>query len=446
MTDWKKYFAGRRVLVMGLGLLGRQINVVKFLVRQGAEVTVTDLKNKNELRPALEELEGLEGVNYVLGKHRLKDFRSADMVIRGANIPLGSPYLAEARSKGVPVKMDSSLFLELAPEGVISVGVTGTRGKSTVTHMIAGGLEEAGRKVFLGGNIRGVATLPLLERVSSGDYVVLELDSWQLQGFGESRISPRVAVFTTFMRDHMNYYGNDTEQYLEDKANIFQFQTPEDHLILGRQCAERVREKYPFIASQIIVIGRGELPSSWRLKIPGNHNKYNAALAMAALDICGVKRKMIKKSLENFAGVPGRLEYLGKVQQVRFYNDNNATTPDAVLAALSALEKYKGKIILIGGGADKELDFTEYGREVPQYLKKLILLEGEASVKMEKVLPQEMRLETVDSVKEAMERAWQSAEPGDVVLFSPGASSFNMFRNEYERNDRFLELFHQLSN
>ncbi|MEK7104573.1 MAG: Mur ligase family protein, partial [Patescibacteria group bacterium] len=192
------FFAGKKILMMGLGILGRGVNVAKFLAECGAELTITDLKTEEQLAPSLKKLKKFTDIKYVLGRHDLADFSGKDMVIKAAGVPLDSPYIAETRKNNIPVEMDASLFAKLAG-GVIVVGVTGTRGKSTVTHLIYEIIKSSGKKVFLGGNVKGLATLPLLKKVKNGDIVAMELDSWQLQGFEEAKTSPNVAVFTTFL-------------------------------------------------------------------------------------------------------------------------------------------------------------------------------------------------------------------------------------------------------
>jgi UDP-N-acetylmuramoylalanine--D-glutamate ligase len=235
MTDYKKYFKNKKITVMGLGLLGRSIAYTKFLAECGADLTVTDLKTEEQLKTSLKELKKFKNIKYVLGKHNLADFKNRDMVIKSAGVPLDSPFINEARKNNIPIEMDASLFAKLAPE-VMIIGVTGTRGKSMTTMLIYEILKSneksLKRKIYLGGNVRGGATLPLLSKVKEGDIVVLELDSWQLQGWGVAKISPHISVFTTFMRDHMNYYKNDEKRYFADKANIFKYQKKGDVLII----------------------------------------------------------------------------------------------------------------------------------------------------------------------------------------------------------------------
>ena len=258
MSDYKQYFKGKKVTVLGLGLLGKRLGDIAFLAECGAKVLVTDLKPSTALRPSLKALRkythstklSAGNIKYILGEHRFEDFEKCDFVLKGQGVALDSPYIKHAKKKGIPIEMDESLFAKLAPKVKI-IGVTGTRGKTTTTVLIYEILKEAfsnpstalGTKkprVFLGGNIRGTAALPLLKDVQDGDFVVFELSSWQLQGFGEAKISPYISVFTNFMPDHMNYYGSTTlttskalERYFKDKSYIFKFQKKNDVLILG---------------------------------------------------------------------------------------------------------------------------------------------------------------------------------------------------------------------
>src|ERR1035437_2446809 len=185
MIDCKKYFKGKKITIMGLGLLGRGIGYTKFLAECEAVLTVTDLKTEKELAISVKTLKKYKNITFVLGEHRLEDFRDQDMIMKAAGVPLDSIYIKEAKKNKIPVEMDVSLFAKCARDVTI-VGITGTRGKSMTTmltyEILKGNAKALKRKVYLGGNVRGVATLPLLKKVKSGDIVVCELDSWQLQG------------------------------------------------------------------------------------------------------------------------------------------------------------------------------------------------------------------------------------------------------------------------
>ncbi len=335
--------------------------------------------------------------------------------------------------------MDASLFCKLAPAGLVTIGITGTRGKSTITQLLVEILKTASLTVHMGGNIKGVATLPLLKKVKANHVVVMELDSWQCQGFGESKISPNIAVFTTFMNDHMNYYQGDMDRYFADKANIYRFQKEDDILILGSQVASLVKKIDGQKLKQQIITPKISSVASWKLKMPGEHNLYNSLLAMTAAQALGVKDSVIKKVVQNFPGLPYRLELVGEVGGVKYINDTNATSPDGLYAALEAFEKYKGKIILLAGGTDAGLDLDNYYKKVSKYVKVLILFKGTATDKILTQLPQRQNFSTVvaSSMKEAFTEIEGLIKKGDLVLLSPGAKSFGVFKNEYDRGDQF---------
>ncbi len=438
--DASANFRGKKITVMGLGLLGRGVGDARYLAECGAELIVTDLKSREELAESIAQLESFPNVTFVLGEHRLEDFNSRDMILKAAGVPLDSMYITEAKNHGIPVRMSADLFAEIS--NIPVVGVTGTRGKSTVTHMVHAVLKEAGRSVLLGGNVRGVSTLALLKEVEPESIAVLELDSWQLQGWGEANMSPHIAVFTTLYSDHQNYYKNDPSQYLLDKANIFLYQDPDDTLVMGAQCAPTLIEAFgEHILARTVIAGAEKLPMDWMLRVPGEHNRYNAALALAAARALGVDDTVSRTALQSFAGVPGRLELIREVNGVPVYNDTTATTPEATLAALRALDTGAKNIVLIMGGADKDLDMNTLLFEIPNHAKRTILLAGTGTNRVLEFLP---GASVFDSLANAVREAFAAASPGDSILFSPAFASFGMFKNEYDRGDQFNALVQSL--
>ncbi len=429
MTSYLDFFAGKRVTLMGLGLLGRGIGDAAFLAGLGAQLTVTDRKAEAELAAALKQLAGFTNIRYVLGAHRLEDFRRADMIIKAAGVPLDSAYIKAARDAGVAVYMSTALFAKFARQtGATIVGITGTRGKSTVTHLIHHALAGAGRRAHLGGNVRGLSTLALLPEVRSGDIAVLELDSWQLQGFGDLCISPDVAVFTNLLMDHLNYYP-DMDSYFADKANICKYQKPGDTLIVGAQILDRILQSRPPAPPLV----PKPIAADWQLQIRGAHNRENAALAAAALRVLGLTEQELRSGLESFRPVEGRLQFVTELRGVKIYNDNNATTPDATVAALQAFPDER--IVLIAGGADKGIPLDSLVEAINQRARAVILLPGTGT---ERLAPQLKTSIRANDMAEAVEKAFAEAQPGDVLLLSPGFASFGLFNNEYERNDAFM--------
>ncbi len=430
--NFQQFFKGKKVTVVGLGLLGKRLGDIAFLAESGAEVTVTDIKSSQELRPSLVRLRKYKGIKYVLGKHRMQDFENKDFILKGQGVALDSPYIAHARKKRIPIEMDESLFAKLASKVKI-IGVTGTRGKSTTTVLIYEMLKRAGLRVHLGGNIKGTAALPLLNEVNppagGGDIVVFELSSWQLQGWGEAGISPQISVFTNFMPDHMNYYNNNLKIYFNDKANIYKNQKKNDLLILGPSM-KRVKGPARTIVSK-------NIPKSWKVALPGKHNLENIACAVEVAKALKVPEKIIKKTVENFKGIEGRLEFVKNLHGVKIYNDTNSCTPEATCVALETLGQKKN-VVLIVGGTDKNLVLKNLEQDIKKYAKAVVLIPGNGTSRLK------IKGHKTENLKQAVKTALGLASRGDTILFSPAFTSFGMFNNEYDRGEQFMKIIKKL--
>lgn len=330
--------------------------------------------------------------------------------------------------------MDESLFMKLAPD-VHVIGITGTRGKTFTTELIYHILKKSGKRVHLGGNIKGTAALPLLGKVKKGDYAVFELSSWQLQGFGEEKISPEIAVFTSFMPDHMNYYKNDVNAYFEDKAQIFKHQKKDDVLVVRPAMEKLVKGKNK---GKLIVAHSEDIPKNWKIKTPGEHIRENAAAAIAVARYLKIPEAKIKKAVESFKGVSGRLEFIRNYKGVAIYNDTCATTPEATAAGLAALAPLAKNLILLAGGTDKFLDPKPLAEAVPKFASKTVLLSGSGTAKLKSELKTDF--EEVDDLKKLVKQGIVNTKKGDIVLFSPGFASFEKFKNEYDRGEQFVKI------
>jgi UDP-N-acetylmuramoylalanine--D-glutamate ligase len=451
--NYCEHFNGKKITVMGLGLLGRGVGDVRTLASCGAKLVVTDLKSKEVLTPSLAMLEDFPEITYVLGEHRLEDFRDCDMVLKAAGVPRDSPYIAEARAHSIPIKMSGALFAELS--GIPIIGVTGTRGKSTVTHLIHHVLSQATNgEILLGGNVRGVSNLSLLDDVKEDSIAVMELDSWQLQGFGEVKSSPRISVFTNFLDDHLNYYGGDRDAYFADKAQIFLHQGAEDTFVTTPEVFARA-EAYALargvtFAQEVVLVDESLVPEEWTIPLPGTHNRRNVALARAALHAMGLEDEVIRAGIETFKGLPGRLELLGEHNGVKIYNDNNATTPDATIAALRALGTNKKNIVLIMGGDEKNLDMSELLGEIPRVCSKVVLFKERGTERIkDAVFAMEkdgLGVYEEEGLVPTVARAFEVAKFGDIILYSPAFSSFGKyFNNEYDRSEQFVAAIDALT-
>jgi len=447
---------GKRVLVMGLGLQGSGIAAARYAVQQGALVRVTDLKSAEVLAPSMQALEGLP-IEFVLGEHRDEDFLWADIVIRNPGARRSSRYLRLAQEHGARIEMEIGLFFLACPGRII--GITGTRGKTTTTTLIYEILRAGGWPAILGGNVAGVETLSLLPQITPETLVVLELSSWQLEGVAPHEVSPSVAVMTNIYPDHLDSYEN-MEEYAEAKANIFRYQHSEDLAIfnydnlwtrrLGKQapgetwytslerggCFRRDSEEViPFVFGETLLIGR--------------HNLENILLATTTARLLGVADEVIAATVGSFHGVAHRLEEVAVVNGVHFINDSTSTTP---VAGKVGLEAFDGPIVLVAGGNTKHLPLEDWPEMIVRRCRDVVLLRGTGTDELLPTLEDESKRLGIenpvrgvfDNFVEAMDAAVALTRSGDVLLFSPGFTSFGMFLNEFDRGERFVEYVHKL--
>ncbi len=446
-----KDLAKKRVTIMGLGLQGGGVGVARFLAQSGARVLVTDIKRKEELKGSLEKLKGLN-VSYIFGKHRAKDFTDCDIVIKNPAVSLSSPYISLAREKNIPIESDVSLFFKLTKSQVI--GVTGTKGKTTTANFIYEFLKED-YPCFLAG-VAGGSPFDFFSKMSAKSIVVLELSSWQLELLATHQLSPHGAVITNVYADHLNSY-NTFDEYVQAKKNIFIFQKNEDFLVLNEDDAivnkfqsEAKGKVYAFGYNDIKKLEK-IIPLD-RILLKGKQNIMDVLAGFRVAKIYHIKDTRISRVLETFKGVSYRQEFIRELRGVSFYNDTTATIPEATLAAMESIAT---PIILIAGGSDKKLDYTLFAQEIKRRaeIKKraipcVILFPGEASEKIRSALIDlkyaKENILAVKTMAEAIQIAFTWARVGDSVLLSPGAASFSIFKNEFDRGDQFNAAVYNL--
>lgn len=455
----------KKITVMGLGLHGGGIGTVRFLHEAGAKLTVTDMKSKEELLPSLKKLEDLENIEYVFGQHRPEDFSKADMVIKTPAAHWNNKYVQMALEKNIPVEIDASLFFKLCSKPII--GITGTRGKTTTASLIYEILKADGKNPIKVG-IGQISVLDKLKELKKDSIVVFELSSWRLSALKRCKLSPKIAVITNIFPDHLNYYKT-MDEYIADKKNIFLNQKKGDVCVLNNDNkivndfeadikSEIVRfsmrkiasGKAVYIDDEEIHLNNGiddkKIININEIKLKGRHNLSNILAAIGAAEALNIEIDSIKKAITEFSGLPHRLEFVKEIGGVKYYNDTTATSPEG---AISGINSFDEPIILIAGGADKKLDMSMFANVINEKTKKAILLKGEATEKiiavLRKISPQsEKKFEIVDSMEKAVEFAKNLAETGDVVLLSPGAASFGLFLNEFNRGDKFKEAVNKL--
>ncbi|CAG0939199.1 partial UDP-N-acetylmuramoylalanine--D-glutamate ligase, partial [Candidatus Brocadiaceae bacterium] len=437
-------FKNKKITVMGLGLFGGGAGVAQFLARQGAQVTVTDLRNATELAPSIKQLEGLP-VLYKLGGHCDEDFINADMIIINPAVPKDSRFIQIARNNHVPMDTEINIFFQLCPAPII--GITGSNGKSTTTTLTGKILQQTQRMTWVGGNI-GKSLLLELEEIKPSDIVVLELSSFQLEELYNAGKSPGISVVTNISPNHLDRYSN-MEEYIQAKKGIILHQKPEDYVILNyddpelrrweRECKGHVLwystkdtlTNGAFVKGDDMVLSldgpRIAIPCISRIKIPGIHNLQNILAASCAAYLAGANSQHIGNVVTTFTGLEHRLEFVREVHGIRYYNDSKATTPESAMAAVTA---FQPPVILLAGGYDKGSNFKEFAEVCARHTRAVILIGKTAEKIKELILQKKAQQETPSlftpgTFQEAFQQAITLAKTGDIVLLSPACASYD---------------------
>jgi UDP-N-acetylmuramoylalanine--D-glutamate ligase len=482
-------------------LLGKERGARKNIEERDLHITVCDPKSAAELGDRFIEIKQLARknklpeINLMTGKNYDAHLADFDIVFRSPGYPLFNPNLAKAKKAGVKITSAMELFFEICQTKNI-IGVTGSKGKGTVSSLIYEILTTPSpslkrRGVFLGGNI-GTAPFEFIDKIKPNDFVVLELSSFQLE---DLQVSPHIAVVTNLFKEHLasadpnnpNYHQT-MKSYWLAKANIFTHQKKNDWIVANGSLEEKILSfchseprarnllqsmsdveifsKNKFRSAQdvsrslaaarddkknravcenkIVFYDKSDLKSN----LIGEHNKENIAAAIAVAKILKIKPETIKKAVKKFRGLPHRTEFVAEIDGVRYFDDSFATVPDVSVIALKAVTQNsptpsnspsgRGRVILLAGGADKGSNFKNFAREIKKRVKILILFKGKGTERLKKELRVTgYELRVVDNMKDAVVLAKKNSNPGDIVLLSAGCASFGCFKNYKERGDQF---------
>ena len=452
-------FTGQKVLVFGFGVNGGGLGTVQFLLdTKVASIVITDMKSEEELQATKNLLPLDARLQWRLGGHDEADFRAVDIVIKNPGIRWDNQYIKIAQEQGALVLMDSTIFMALCEAPVI--GITGSKGKTTTATLVAAILEKASHHVVRAG-VSQIGVLSELSKVTKDSIVVFEFSSWRLAGLAVIEKSPTMAIITNLYPDHLNYYRS-MEEYALDKASIFTFQDKRGTLVLPRANAwtEYFAARAP---GEILYTGKDASCEAWQDEtrlymrvddeesillekkaslLQGEYLFENFLAASLITYRYGVSLGVISSTLATFQGVPHRFELIRELAGVRYINDTAATIPSATLASVVSIT---GPVILLAGGSDKGLPLDELVVAIG-HAKHTILFSGTGTDKLQGVLTKELKEKTVevDSMEKAVACAHKQATPGDTVLLAPGAASFGMFQNEFDRGDQFRALVLEL--
>ena len=462
----KTNYVGKKVIVIGAARQGLAIS--RFLLNRGAQVILTDNRPAAELAFANASLADLP-VEFAFGGHPDSLLEGADLVCVSGGVPLTIPFLTAARNQGVQLSNDSQIFLEECPAPVI--GITGSAGKSTTTALV--GLmaqkhfevKNSKHRAWVGGNI-GNPLIEDLDKMDEDDLAVMELSSFQLELMSTS---PQVAAVLNITPNHLDRHGS-MQAYIEAKSRILRFQHQGDVAILNRDDqgswdlldqartdvisfgmkAPGRRENGTFIENNQIMLQIGKdklkmLPIDW-INLRGEHNLYNVLAACAIAAGATISLPGIQLAVETFDGVPHRLELVRDLNGVRWYDDSIATAPERTIAAINSFDE---PIVLLLGGRDKNLPWDKLAQLIRRRVSRVVIF-GEAGDLIAEAIGPKKSGQAMRSVvrcatlQEAIKTAHNQAEAGDVVLLSPGGTSYDAFKDFEERGQAFREWVNQL--
>jgi UDP-N-acetylmuramoylalanine--D-glutamate ligase len=458
MTNWN----GTRVLILGAARQG--LALARWLSLHGAQVTLSDSRKAEDLRVARESLAEFP-IDWALGGHPLELLDSTDVLCLSGGVPLTLPIVVDAVKRGIPLSNDSQIFMEVAP--CKTIGITGSAGKTTTTTLVGRMAKNAyGDRAYVGGNI-GDPLLNYVDKMKPQDIAILEISSFQLE---QMTISPNIAAILNITPNHLDRHGT-MEAYTAAKARILEFQSKNDIAVLGRddKGAWNLRDKvngklFTFSLHELdeglngtyyhdgllnLRDGNAYLPLLLRemVLLRGDHNVANVLAAFAIGHAAGFPLDAMLEAVEDFRGVPHRLELVRELNGVRWYNNSIATAPERTIAVIRAFDE---PIVLMLGGRDKNLPWEELMQLVSERVDHVVLF-GEAAEKIQKTVDslglgeKRFTLSRANGLHEAVRQAAEVAEAGDVVLLSPGGTSFDEFKDFEERGERFRTWVHELS-
>ena len=455
LEEFNNFIRYRKIAIIGLGV--SNLPLIDYLHDKKAKVTVFDERDVNEIPKDIMNKLIIYSFDYYFGKDCLENLKNFVIIFRSPSCLPTRKELQLEEKNGAIITTEIELFMKMCPCPII--GVTGSEGKTTTTSMIYSILKKGGYNTYLGGNI-GTPLFTKLDKIKPKDIAVLELSSFQLM---DMEVSPQTSVVTNVTPNHLNIH-KDYEEYIDAKKNIYRYQNENALLVLNydnkitKKMAKEAKGKVVFFSSKTRLEDgyivednavkecdnnlRKHIVYGDEIKLKGIHNFENMCAAIAATKDF-VKEEVIIKALKEFKAVEHRLEFVKEIGGVKWYNDSASSSPTRTIAGIEAFPNEE--IILIAGGYDKNLDYTPIAKPIVKNVKSLILL-GQTSKKIKTAVEKEqgnkkkVKIYECKSLEETIDKAKEIATSGQVVLFSPASASFDMFKNAYERGNKFKQL------
>lgn len=475
----EQFIKDKKILVAGLGSLGGGVATCRWLIKHGAKLTITDLRNEKELKNSLLKIKPYLGkIKLVLGRHQKNDFKNHDIIVLNPGVKIiNNPYVEIARNENKIVENEMTLFFKFTQSPIVAV--TGTRGKTTVANWIGHFLKTQYPQTIIGGNSPDNPVLSFLDNTRRDMPVVLEISSFQLELLKGEYQAPKIAVITNLFPDHLNRHRG-MKDYARIKANIFQNQSENDFLILGNDnkwtkffLSLKPKSKIYFVSNHHLPLNKNGiffeqgsiyfqenkekhlvLKANKFLNQWGDHNLKNLMFALLAAKLFGLSFNKIKKSIPHLPHLQFRQEIIYKTSNKTIINDSNATSPEATMALLKRFSRQKNSnLILITGGTDKNLRFNELARIIKKTVspQNLVILNGSASKKLMQALIKikySNNYFVFESLRECLCYSLLRIKKNkkNMILFSPAAASFEKFQNEFDRGKKFNQEVSRFSN
>lgn len=447
----------KNVLLVGLAKTG--VSTIKKLDKLGANIIVNDIKTKDKLEEIIKDIQNLERVEYILGHHP-EDISNIDLTIVSPGVPLDLPFIQKIKESNIKIIGEVELAYRLSNHPTF-IGITGTNGKTTTTSLVGEIFKKANKDTYVVGNI-GNPVIDTVDLTDEKSFLITELSSFQLESIEDFK--PKVSTIINITEDHLNRHHT-MENYIEAKARIYKNQDASDFCILNyddsivRELANYTKAKVLYFSQKdkveqgayldennnIVIDIDGKkvvLMNKNELSLPGSHNLENAMAAILMSYVSNIDIDVIKETLKTFKGVEHRLEFVTNKNGIMFVNDSKGTNPDSTIKAITSYER---PIVLIAGGMDKQSDFTEMMKYATENVKALVLL-GETADKIELSAKNQgiENIAKVSCMEEAVKKAYEIAQSGDVVLLSPACASWDMYPNFEARGLDFKENIYKL--
>ncbi len=436
-----KNISQEKIALLGLGLENQSLLYFLLKKYQKIDLTICDFRDKKIIQKDKPELKKFPNLKWQTGQNFNINLEKFSLLFRSPGWPINCPGIQKAIKNKVVVSSPMQFFIDICPSKNI-VAVTGTKGKGTTASLITEILKKSGKKCFLGGNI-GIAPLFFVNKIKKGDWIVLELSSFQLEDLS---FSPKIAVLTNLFKEHLSpadpknpNFHKTFKKYFEAKMKVVVGQKKSDYFVVNKNLSTKIKSYK--IKSKKIYFSRSKSPS----KLIGDFNQENIAAAEQVAKILKINKKNYLETISNFKNLNHRLEWVREINQVNYYDNSFSTTPESTILDLKSFKK---NIILLAGGSDKGANFKKLALEIKKRVKFLILFSGKGSerikLELKKIKYPSKLVYEANSMKEAIIITNQQTEKNDVVLLSTGCASFGIFKNYKERGNLFQEEVNNL--